>query len=227
MKILICDDNKAVHESLTTYLNAAGIHVISLYDGENLLSLLQDEKIDLILLDIMLPHRFGTELCRDIRKQNNIPIIFLSAKGEEEDRILGLQLGADDYVTKPFSPREVVARIFTVLKRTNPSLSASIQHFSNLTLDCEAYRAHVDQTLLELTPKEFLVLKLLVTNSEKVLSRDYILNLVWGYEYYGDTRAVDTIIKRLRKKLTASNAKCAIRSIYGVGYQLEVTESYV
>lgn len=225
MTVLICDDNRAVHESLTAYLTAAGIRSISLYNGNTLLSTLEKEDVDLVLLDIMLPGRFGTELCREIRRHSNVPIIFLSAKSEEEDRILGLQIGADDYVTKPFSPREVIARIFTVLKRSNPSHSVSTQLFSNLTLDVNAYRAYVDQQLLDLTPKEFQVLKLLIASSEKVLSRDYILDFVWGYEYYGDTRAVDTIIKRLRKKLAAAGAQCTIRAVYGVGYQLEVANA--
>lgn len=219
--VLICDDNIAVHESLSGYLNAAGVRVISVYDGNRALEIMKKEHIDLVILDIMLPRKFGTEICREIRQSSNVPILMLSALGSEDDRILGLELGADDYVTKPFSPREVVARVFTILKRMAPKPVQNVQQIGNLTLFPESYRAEVSGTPLDLTPKEFSVLLHLAKAPGKVLDRDFLLNEVWGYQYYGNTRAVDTIVKRLRTKLAQEDAGCAIVSVYSVGYKLE------
>ena len=221
--ILICDDNIAIHASLSPYLSAADMQIISLYSGDKLLKVLEEETIDLIIMDIMLPRCFGTDLCREIRRVSDIPLVFLTAKSEEEDCILGLEMGADDYITKPFSPREVVARIFTILKRTTPGNRRMMHSIANLTMNQDALTISVGETSVDLTTKEFQVLELLGANPQRVLNRDYILNEVWGYGYYGDTRAVDTIVKRLRKKLTACGADCCIRSVYGVGYKLEAT----
>lgn len=218
--VLICDDNIAVHESLQVYLEADGIQVISLYDGSRIPDILRTRKVDLIILDIMLPGQFGTDICREIRRTNDIPIIMLSARGEEDDRILGLELGADDYVTKPFSPREIVTRIHTILKRTHPRKQEPVLFFSNLALHCASYEAVVGQQPLDLTPKEFSVLQCLMEHPDRVHSRDRILDAVWGSDYFGDTRAVDTIIKRLRTKLSRAGARLAIQSVYGVGYKL-------
>lgn len=219
--VLICDDNAAVHESLTSYLKAAGIDIISVFNGDAALNMLKKKQIDLIILDIMLPKRFGTDICREIRQNSDIPIIMLSARSDEEDRILGLELGADDYVTKPFSPREVVIRVFTVLKRVNPKELDHTISFQDLTIYPDSYKVLIHGQPLDVTPKEFSVLCYLAQNIGKVLSREYILNVVWGYDYYGDTRAVDTIIKRIRQKLMYADAQFSILSVYGVGYKLE------
>ncbi|MDO5422883.1 MAG: response regulator transcription factor [Eubacteriales bacterium] len=224
MTVLLCDDSLAVHESLSSYLTASGIRVISLYDGSHLLDLLRHQKIDLVILDVMLPGKFGTELCREIRETSDVPILMLSARSEEDDRVLGLELGADDYVTKPFSPREITARIHTILKRTQPRRPDSTLFFSNLVLYPSSYQALVSGQALDLTPKEFSVLKCLAENPGRVLSRDAILDRVWGSDYFGDTRAVDTIVKRLRGKLAKARACFVIQSIYGVGYRLEKEE---
>lgn len=222
--VLICDDNISVHESLTAYLSQTGIDVISLYDGRRLMNTLRTHKVDLVILDIMLPGQSGTDLCREIRKSNDIPIIMLSARSEEDDRILGLELGADDYVTKPFSPREVAIRVNTILKRLHPKQANSVLFFSNLILYPSCYKAVISEQLLDLTPKEFSVLQCLIKEPDKVQSRDRILDEVWGSDYFGDTRAVDTIIKRLRAKLAKAGARFAIQSVYGIGYKIEEPE---
>lgn len=224
IKVLICDDSIAVHESLTSYLKAENIEVISVYDGESALAMLKREKIDLMILDIMLPKMFGTDVCREIRKTSEIPIIMLSAKGEELDRIIGLELGADDYVTKPFSPREVVTRVRTILKRIRPSAKQAESHViqaAELTLDIDAYELFVSDEKIEMTPKEIEVLHYLVKNTGKVMNREQILNAVWGYDYCGDTRAVDNQIKRIRQKLPEVGVHFSIKAIYGVGYKFE------
>jgi DNA-binding response OmpR family regulator len=222
--VLICDDNIAVHESLTSYLKAENITTLSIYNGNHILEILQNRTIDLIILDIMLPGRFGTDICKDIRKISDVPILMLSARSEEDDRILGLELGADDYVTKPFSPREVVMRVNTILKRLKPRKQDSVLVFSNLKLYPDSYKALVNDIPLDLTPKEFSVLLCLVKSPDKVQSRNRILDEVWGVDYYGDVRAVDTIVKRLRLKLNQSGAAFTIHSTYGVGYKLKETE---
>lgn len=222
VKILICDDHPAVHESLSAYLKADHMECTSVYDGESALCALRDTHFDLLILDIMLPKLFGTDVCRELRRTSSIPIIMLSAKGEEHDRILGLELGADDYITKPFSPREVVARIRTILKRANPQGVQNRLTAAELTIDLSAYTVFVAGAAIDLTPKELELLACLVRHVGKVLSREQLLSHVWGYDYDGDTRAVDTQIKRLRQKLPHEGMHFAIRAIYGVGYKLEV-----
>jgi DNA-binding response OmpR family regulator len=227
IKVLICDDSVAVHESLSSYLKAENIDVISVYNGEEALVTLQETKVDLVILDIMLPKMFGTEVCREIRKNSEIPIIMLSARAEELDRILGLELGADDYVTKPFSPREVVTRVKTILKRLAPKQETVVEKskkkkLAELTIDMDSYEVFIDQTRMDLTPKEIEVLNFLAENMGKVMSREQILNGVWGYDYYGDTRAVDNQIKRIRQKFPETGVHFGIRAIYGVGYKFEV-----
>lgn len=221
INVLICDDNIAVHESLSVYLKAANMNVLSAYDGSHIMDILDKEKVDLIILDVLMPGKFGTDVCKEIRQKSDIPIIMLSAKTEEDDRILGLELGADDYVTKPFSPREIVMRITRILKRSQPKPRPSAIQLFNLTIYEDSYRALIQDQQMDLTPKEFSVLHTLVKTPDKVLSRDYILDAVWGYDYYGDTRAVDTIVKRLRTKLSKAGADFTIHSVYGVGYKLE------
>jgi len=223
-RILICDDAPAVHESLTAYLKAEGMDVVSLYDGESALKKVSEEHFDLLVLDVMLPKMFGTDVCREIRKTSSLPIIILSARGEEFDRVLGLELGADDYIPKPFSPREVAARIRNVLKRTMPAEPEKEVTVSagRLTLNPEAYTASLGGSPLDLTPKEIETLVYFIQNENKVLSREQLLNKVWGYSNYVDTRAVDTMIKRLRKKIDMEKSGVDIISVYGVGYKFEI-----
>lgn len=219
--VLICDDNIAVHSSLTSYLNAEGIEVISAFDGETALRELHSRSVDVMVLDIMLPGMDGHEVCREVRKISDVYIIMLSAKGEELDRIVGLEVGADDYVTKPFSPREMVIRIRKALKRLYSIHDVKKLTLAELTVLPDSYEVYVRDTKVELTSKEIDVLAFMLSNVGKALTREHILNAAWGYEYYGDTRVVDTLIKRLRQKLPLDNVHFAIRSIYGVGYKIE------
>lgn len=218
--VLICDDNIAVHESISAYLNEAHIHVISAYSGEEALDILQRTNIDFLILDLMLPGKSGLDVLKDLRKFSDIPVMCLSAKNSEFDRILGLELGADDYITKPFSPREVATRVQVILRRTSKNNVSKQITFTNLSIDTSSYTATVNGQLLDLTPKELNVLALLASNPGIVLTRDRILNTVWGHDYYSDIRIIDTQIKRIRKKIPA-DADFEIRSIYGVGYKME------
>ena len=219
--ILICDDNKAVHEGLSGYLKALHYHIYSTYDGESAITVLEREKIDLVILDVMLPGIFGTEVCRQIRKKCDIPVLILSAKGDEIDRIIGLELGADDYVTKPFSPREVAVRVRNMLRRAEKSQENQQLVCAELCIVIDAYEVFVREKLVDLTPRETEVLYYLAKNAGRVLTRNQILNCVWGYYYCGDTRAVDNQIKRIRQKLPDDGVHFEIKAVYGVGYKFE------
>jgi len=247
--ILICDDKEAVHESLGYFLNKEGMNVVSAYDGESVLLKFSAHKIDLIVLDVMLPGMDGTEVCRIIRRESDVPIIFLSAKGEEMDRIRGLEIGGDDYVTKPFSPREIALRIKILLNRRNPGtgnaadktsdkasgrsgqpadagLPAGIGsenemlQYQDLRLNQATMQVFAGGEQIEMTAREVSLLSYLMRNPNRVLNREQILNAVWGFDYYGETRAVDAVVKRIRKKLPRENVHFQIQSIYGVGYRL-------
>jgi len=220
--ILICDDNKAVHEGLSGYLKALHYHIYSTYDGESAITVLEREKIDLVILDVMLPGIFGTEVCRQIRKKCDIPVLILSAKGDEIDRIIGLELGADDYVTKPFSPREVAVRVRNMLRRAEKSQENQQLVCAELCIVIDAYEVFVREKLVDLTPRETEVLYYLAKNAGRVLTRNQIMNCVWGYDYCGDTRAVDNQIKRIRQKLPDDGVHFEIKAVYGVGYKFEV-----
>lgn len=217
--VLICDDSVAVHESLKIYLEESGIRVLSAYDGETALEMLRTGDIQLLILDLMLPGQPGTEVLQQLRQTNHLPVLILSAKDSEFDRVLGLELGADDYVVKPFSPREVSARVRAILKRTDQTPERRVSTFASLTVDQDAYSAKVGTQPLNLTAKELEVLALFAAHPDTALSRERIMNAVWGYQYCNDTRAVDTQIMRLRQKLP-QNADFEITSIYGVGYKL-------
>lgn len=221
--VMICDDKEAVHESLTRFLHEDGIEVISVYDGEAALEALSRHPVDLIILDVMLPRINGTDVCRTIRRSSDIPIIFLSARSEEIDRIIGLELGGDDYVTKPFSPREVALRVRKILSRTSaaPARPApQMLRYAELSVNPDTMEVFVGEQKLDMTAKEVHLLSYLIRNAQKVLNREQILKAVWGYDYYGDTRAVDAVVKRIRKKLPTENVHFSIQSIYGVGYRL-------
>lgn len=222
VSVLICDDNVAVHESINAYLQVENMESVSVYDGEEALEFLKEQEFDLIVLDIMLPGRFGTEVCKEIRKTSDIPILMLSAKGEEMDRIIGLEIGADDYLTKPFSPREVVTRIKTILKRVHPKQNTSnYLQVANLFIDLDGYVVTINDQKISLTAREVELLVYIVRNKGKVLSREELLYKVWGYDYAGDTRAVDTLIKRVRKKIDIASPNFVIKSVYRVGYKFE------
>ncbi len=219
--VLICDDNETVHKSLAIYLEEEGINAISAFNGEEALKLFRISKVDLVVLDVMLPDMSGMDICRDIRRISNVPIIMLSAKSEEIDRIIGLELGADDYVTKPFSPREMSIRIRNLLKRMHSISDVQKYSFEELEAYPESMEIFVNREKIPFTPKETKIVIYLVCNANKVLSREQILNAVWGYDYCEDTRVVDTLIKRIRQKLPSENVHFNIHAIYGVGYKLE------
>ena len=225
--VLICDDKEAVHESLTRFLNDEGIHVISVYDGEAVLSTWKQHEIDLIILDIMLPNMNGTEICRTIRRESEVPIIFLSARSEEIDRIIGLELGGDDYVTKPFSPREVSLRVKKILSRSakaqqlaQDAPQQNILHYQELSVNLDTMEVLSSGEKLDMTAKEVHLLAYLIRNAQKVLNREQILKAVWGYDYYGETRTLDVHIRNLRKKIGDDDAKY-IETIRGVGYKIK------
>lgn len=219
--ILICDDNETVHQTLQLYLQEAGFQVLSAYDGLAALETVRRDHVDLVILDIMLPQLFGTEVCRQIRKTSDLPIIILSAKSDEADRIVGLELGADDYVTKPFSPKELVTRVKTVLRRTQPRKDSKVLQLGKLRVNPRAYDVWINDEPVKMTPREVELLSFLMSRSGEVATREEILNAAWGYDYYGDVRAVDTLLARLRGKIPEKAAQVAFRSIYGVGYMIE------
>ena len=224
-KILVVDDEPAVSDLLAYNLRKSGYEPLVAADGRNALRLARHAKPDLILLDLMLPELDGLDVCRQLRKTSAVPIIMITARGEEIDRVVGLELGADDYVSKPFSVRELLARIKAVLRRAGPTAiehpESTLRGKAGLQMDVESRLASVGETLLELTRLEFDLLHLLLSNAGRVLTRERLLEQVWGYDFVGDTRAVDSAIKRLRAKLRAiSPGADSIEAVRGVGYRL-------
>lgn len=224
--ILICDDQFVAHETISTYLKAEGFGFESAYDGEEAIKKAFDIKPDLIILDIMMPKINGVEVCRTLRKASDVPIIMLTAKGEEIDKILGLELGADDYIVKPFSPREVVARVKAVLRRKAPGSNENnmILRYDGLEINISTYEVYINGNLIHLTPKEVEVIYMLASHPGQVFKREQIIQNVWNTNFFGDIRSVDTQIKRIRQKLHCENMKWTIKSIYGVGYKFELQD---
>lgn len=222
-KILIVDDEDHIRELLKFNLKKNGYVVYMANDGLNGLKLAREKQVDLILLDLMLPGMDGFEVCKEIRRDNiisNVPIIMLTAKSEEIDKILGLELGADDYITKPFSIRELSARIKALLRRSNVKYDNEILRFGNITLNLQTREVLKHGKKLDFTLKEFEVLKLLIQNKGKILTREILLDKIWGYEYVGETRTVDVHIRHIRKKIEEDDKKpIYIQTIRGVGYK--------
>ena len=226
-KILIADDDPIVHESLKIYMQAEGFEVVDVYDGDAALAAL-DSSISLCVLDIMMPGKSGVEVCREIRKSSQVPIVMLTAKGEEVDKIVGLELGADDYIVKPFSPREVIARIKAILRRTEKNegeaAEKNVIRHNGLVIDLNSYTVLLRNQPVVCTPKEIESLYLLASHPGQVFTRDTLLSQVWGYDFAGETRTVDTHIKRLRAKLDSTGLGWSIKTIYGVGYKFEIEQ---
>jgi two-component system alkaline phosphatase synthesis response regulator PhoP len=225
-KILVVDDERNIVELLKYNLEKEGYEVISAYDGFEAVNLAKQDRPDLIILDIMLPGQGGLEVCRILRKETKIPIIMATAKGEEIDKILGLELGADDYVTKPFSPRELVARVKAVLRRTSSKIEEKDElAFEDLTINLVKHEIRLKGEEVDLKPKEFDLLKLLATNPGKVFTRDFLLEQLWGYDYLGDTRTVDVHMRRLRQKIEedAANPRF-LKTVHGIGYKFQYEE---
>jgi DNA-binding response OmpR family regulator len=226
-KILIADDDINVHQSLNTYFKREGYQIVSAFDGEEALMLAKNTFFDMIVLDLMMPKKDGLMVCREIRRESNVPIIMLTAKAEEFDKLLGLELGADDYITKPFSPREVLARVKTVLRRMreiHEESRSSLLTVGNLSIDMSAFIVKLNGQIIPCTPKEIEILWTLVSNPGMVFSREHLLQSIWGYDFLGDTRAVDSHIKRIRAKLCQQNNPWDIRTVWGVGYRFEILE---
>jgi two-component system, OmpR family, response regulator VicR len=225
-KILVVDDEKPIADILQFNLEREGYDVICAYDGEQAVSLAHQEKPDLILLDIMLPQKDGMEVCREIRSYYNMPIIMLTAKDSEIDKVLGLELGADDYVTKPFSNRELIARVKANLRRHQKADEQRIGDsqdikIGKLTIHPDAYTVTRDGIEIELTHREFELLHYLARHISQVMTREHLLETVWGYDYYGDVRTVDVTVRRLREKIeeNPSDPKWIVTR-RGVGYYL-------
>ena len=224
--ILICDDNAVIHDTLGMYLKNEGFTFSSAYDGVEALEQNEQCHPDLIILDIMMPKKSGIDVCREIRSMSNVPIIMLTAKDEEIDKILGLELGADDYIVKTASNREVVARIKAVLRRQSeqPVADNGIIRYKNLEINIGNYDVKVCGQSIRFTPKEVEILHILASSPGRVFQREEILSKVWGYDYFGDERAVDTQIKRIRQKFPEDIDDWKITTVYGVGYKFDVAE---
>ena len=225
--ILIADDEIGIHESLRLYLTREGYEVYSVFRGDDVMEAFHRMRPDLVILDIMMPGRTGTQVCADIRAVSTTPIIILTAKGEEVDKLLGFALGADDYMVKPFSPREVVSRIQVIFRRMNQMQSAPEQgklHIGNTTIDLKCYEVRVEGESVLLSPKEVEILHLMASQPRQVFTREQLLDSIWGFDFDGDSRVVDTSIKRIRKKLP-ENSSLKVRSVYGVGYKIEVEDA--
>lgn len=225
-KVLVVDDEKLIVKGIRFSLEQDDYEVSCAYDGEEALQMAKETEYDIILLDLMLPKLSGLEVCQQIRGFSNVPIIMLTAKGEDMDKIMGLEYGADDYITKPFNILEVKARIKAILRRVSKPAQKEEQpkqiEVAGLKMDCEARRVYVNGKEINLTAKEFYVLELLVFNPNKVYSRENLLNIVWGYEYPGDVRTVDVHIRRLREKIEENPSEPKyVHTKWGVGYYFQ------
>ena len=222
IKILVVDDESRMRKLVRDFLVKRGYEVIEAGDGEEALDIFySDTKIELIILDVMMPKMNGWEVCKEIRQSSKVPIIMLTAKSDESDELIGFELGVDEYVTKPFSPKVLVARVEAILRRTNIIGNENITMESGgIVLDKTAHQVCVDGEVIELSYKEFELLEYFMENKDIALSREKILNGVWVYDYFGDARTVDTHVKKLRNKLGA-RGDC-IRTIWGIGYKYSV-----
>ncbi|MGH2330653.1 response regulator transcription factor [Thermoanaerobacter mathranii] len=219
-KVLVIEDEEGMRDILKTYLENNGYEVLVAENGKIGLEYFNNNKdINIILLDIMLPDISGWSLLKTIREKSKVPVMMITARGEEYDKLLGFELGADDYVVKPFSPKEVVARVKAILARTSGESEVEKTEYEGISINVSSREVTVDGEKIDLTPKEFDLLKLLIDNKGKVVSREKCLNEVWGYDFYGDLRTVDTHIKQLREKL--GEKRKLIKTVWGIGYKLD------
>lgn len=227
--ILIADDNNDITDILATYAQKEGFEPIVASDGVEALELFQKYNPVAVLLDVMMPKEDGYEVCRKIRSKSNTPVILITARGEDFEKIMGLDIGADDYIVKPFSPSEVMARVRAVLRRmtnaTQPQKSENTISISNLEINLDEYTLYIDNKRMSLTKKEIETMWTLASNPNKVFTRDNLLDSLWGFDYFGDSRTVDSHIKRLRAKLDkVEHSDWTIKTIWGVGYKFEIEE---
>ena len=224
IKIMVVDDDSNICELLRLYLQKEDFDTVIASDGAQAVALFDTEKPDLILLDVMMPRLDGWQVCREIRKKSQCPIIMLTAKGEVFDKVLGLELGADDYVVKPFETKEVIARIKAVLRRSGvaDAKKKRIVEYDGLYINMENYELRVGGKTVDTPPKEMELIYHLASNPNRVYTRDQLLDEVWGFEYYGDSRTVDVHVKRLREKLDGVSDKWNLKTVWGVGYKFDV-----
>lgn len=225
-KILVVDDDQNICELLRLYIEKENFEVAVANDGRRALELFDSFSPDLILLDIMLPELDGWQVCREIRKKSQCPIIMLTAKGEVFDKVLGLELGADDYVVKPFETKEVVARIKAVLRRMGKNGGEAVKEvkYDKLSINLTNYELKVNGVQVDTPPKEMELIYHLASNPNRVFTRDQLLDEVWGFEYYGDSRTIDVHVKRLREKLEGASDDWSLKTVWGVGYKFEVKD---
>ena len=228
-KILVVDDDLNICELLKLYLENDGYVVFTANDGQEAVDMFQNKTPDLVLLDIMLPKKDGWQVCREIRKTSSAPIIMLTAKGETFDKVLGLELGADDYVVKPFDAKEVMARVKAVLRRTTVDSESTetekkVVIYDNLEINIQNYEMKVKGVPVDTPPKELELIYHFASNPNRVYTRDQLLDEVWGFDYYGDSRTVDVHVKRLREKLEGVSDKWCLKTVWGVGYKFETKD---
>lgn len=222
-KILVVDDESRMRKLVRDFLEKKNFQVLEAGDGEEAMDIFYEEKdIALILLDIMMPKMDGWEVCREIRKNSKVPIIMLTARGDERDELLGFDLGVDEYISKPFSPKILVARVEAILRRTGQDAGNDVLSAGGIVIDKAAHQASVDGEPMELSFKEFELLTYFLENQGIALSREKILNSVWNYDYFGDARTIDTHVKKLRSKMGAKGEY--IKTVWGMGYKFEVDE---
>ena len=226
--VLIADDNLQIVSILKEYCKKNNFNVTLAHDGEETLEKIRNNKFDIVLLDIMMPKKNGFDVCKEVRTFSNVPIIMITARGEDFERIMGLETGADDYIVKPFSPGEVIARIHAILRRVIPNENISqekIFSYDNLTINLSDFTVKISDENVSFTKKEIELLWLLSTNRNKVFTRENLLDSIWGYDYFGDSRTVDSHIKRLRAKLdNYEHETWNIKTIWGIGYKFDIQE---
>lgn len=221
--ILVADDDKNICELLRLYLEKEGYDVVCVYDGAQTVDVASGRDFSAVILDIMMPVIDGIEVLKTIRKKSNVPVIMLTAKGETIDKVLGLEFGADDYIVKPFEPKELIARLKAVLRRTgHDNEESEAIKYENLYINMSTYELKVYEKAIDIPPKELELLNYLCSHPNKVFTRDQLLNVVWGYDYYGDSRTVDVHVKRLREKIDGISDKWQLKTVWGVGYKFEV-----
>ena len=223
MKVMVVDDDNNICEYLRLYLEKEGYSVEIFHDGKSAVDAFSKYDPTIILLDVMMPNMDGWQVCRELRKQSQVPIIMLTAKGETFDKVLGLELGADDYVVKPFEAKEVIARIKAILRRSGYADNQTVKkvEFEKLIINLTNYEMIVDGKAIDTPPKELELIYHLASNPNKVYTRDQLLDEVWGFDYYGDSRTVDVHVKRLREKLEGVSDRWALKTVWGVGYKFE------
>ena len=223
-KVLIADDDNNISELIKVYFEKDGFQTVVTHDGKQAVKLFKSEAPSIVILDVMMPEMDGWQVCREIRRVSNIPIIMLTAKGETFDKVLGLELGADDYMVKPFDPKELIARVKAVLRRSETKETNTEKElvFPNLTINLTNYELKINGTITEVPPKELELLYFLASNPNRVFTREQLLEQVWGFDYFGDSRTVDVHIKRLREKLEGIEGNWSLKTVWGVGYKFEV-----